>query len=766
MSTTVSTSITPIVVAAYTDLANTSPGNGQAVMVRTGAAAGVFYFDSASSATVDNINVINGPHSNGRFLRLAVGTGSSDVECAANVAALYALGSAVDNQLYQTLGYTTEGIGANLYRYDAGSSATPDYGFTLDGPGGDGSGTGTGRFIAVDQTVADITKFGAYTAASDNATAIQRAINAVLATHGVVYIPTGTFYIKSTLLIDTSIYAGSDSLTIAGNGPTASMIARGTTFTGSAMLESNTDNINGAASARTIQGCVFRDFRIYCDNSSSRVDYGIWFKGVAHCTFEQVWVSVSEKIGFNIEYSWSNVFTHCRADNNVLHGFVFNHQSTAAACNDTTLIGCISVGNGGCGYYFDGGYVIRLLGCAAENCEQTGLYINKMSGVEITGYYGETNAATGIAFTTYSGGSLVGGSWTVKSEIILNGSAVQMHASTFVPCTDVSFAYQSQGVAITGQAFRGTGVSMIAFLGCEGVNVTGYASQGATADFLFHGAHTLAKRIEIGQHGSDNKQQDAVSIRAITTQYSSRFDNISISDCVWPMLTWSASALTMVLAGDGGTSADSTLAYQGSNLYRLSATPADASSTDFYGKTIDLGEYWWMRGKYMCLLVEWFAGFNHNDVYGGLLNGGLRLIANGYVDTNSIAVDAAGEVETTGSINAASPTLTVASATELKIGDWINVSKAGTGTNKGAHFSKITNIVGTTVTLATNASTTVVGQVVRTSTPRMAYMTVQFPTSGSVTIGAQRFLGRADDAALISSMMLLPFGSKWPYMGE
>lgn len=79
----------------------------------------------------------------------------------ANVAALYALNYAIDNQLYMTLGYTNEGIGANLYRYDAGSSATPDYGFTLDGIGGNGSGTGTGRFIAIDRTVARPEHFGA-----------------------------------------------------------------------------------------------------------------------------------------------------------------------------------------------------------------------------------------------------------------------------------------------------------------------------------------------------------------------------------------------------------------------------------------------------------------------------------------------------------------------------------------------------------------------------------------------------------------------------
>jgi hypothetical protein len=151
-----------------------TPQNGRIVIIRTGDAAGVFYYDKTSSTTVDDIDVIVGPGSVGRFLRLAGGSGGSiaagaRVNKVANVEALFDIVSVSDNDLYQTLGYSTEGVGANLYRYDASSTSTIDGGFVLPGPGGTLSFSGTtfngdegdgGRFIAVDQTVADVAIFG------------------------------------------------------------------------------------------------------------------------------------------------------------------------------------------------------------------------------------------------------------------------------------------------------------------------------------------------------------------------------------------------------------------------------------------------------------------------------------------------------------------------------------------------------------------------------------------------------------------------------
>ena len=111
---------------------------------------------------------------------------NADILSVPTITNLFSLKNIQDNQLVQTQGYSSEGIGSNLYRYDAGSSATIDGGFILPGLSGtlsfsgitfNGS-VGTGRFIAVDQTIANVMVFGAIGdgVASDEY-AIQRAMN-------------------------------------------------------------------------------------------------------------------------------------------------------------------------------------------------------------------------------------------------------------------------------------------------------------------------------------------------------------------------------------------------------------------------------------------------------------------------------------------------------------------------------------------------------------------------------------------------------------
>ena len=96
----------------------------------------------------------------------------------------------VDGMGFETLGYyTANDGGGNTYKYDRNSSDTIDGGFVLPGVGGtmslDASGgfngvAGTGRFIAVDRTKADVKKFGATgDGATDDTAALQAAINQV-----------------------------------------------------------------------------------------------------------------------------------------------------------------------------------------------------------------------------------------------------------------------------------------------------------------------------------------------------------------------------------------------------------------------------------------------------------------------------------------------------------------------------------------------------------------------------------------------------------
>lgn len=145
---------------------------------------------------------------------------NSDILSISNISGLFSLSNIIDNQIVQTMGYSTEGVGANLYRYDAGSSATIDGGFVLPGVGGalSFSGTtfngtaGTGRFIAIDQTQADVTKFGALgDGITDDSSKIQLAFAASIN----ILFPPKTYLLGSPVSISSI-----NNITVQGFGAT------------------------------------------------------------------------------------------------------------------------------------------------------------------------------------------------------------------------------------------------------------------------------------------------------------------------------------------------------------------------------------------------------------------------------------------------------------------------------------------------------------------------------------------------------------------
>lgn len=136
---------------------------------------------------------------------------NSDIISVPTVNDLFSLKGIRDNQLVQTQGYSTEGVGANLYRYDASGAATVNGGFVLPGLNGtlSFSGTtfngtsGTGQFVAVDQSVADVTKFGGIgDGVTDDANSIQRAVSSITFAGGEVFFPIGKYVVSSTITVE------------------------------------------------------------------------------------------------------------------------------------------------------------------------------------------------------------------------------------------------------------------------------------------------------------------------------------------------------------------------------------------------------------------------------------------------------------------------------------------------------------------------------------------------------------------------------------
>lgn len=137
-----------------------------------------------------------------------------------NVSKLFSINARQD-EVFRTLGYSTKGVGGNLYRYDAASGATPDGGFVLPGIGGtlSFSGTtfngtsGTGRFIAVDQSVVQAEHFGAIgDGTTDSSNAVLRA--ASVAGSPLVLFGAGTFIVGDVEVPGSSIRGQSTTSTV------------------------------------------------------------------------------------------------------------------------------------------------------------------------------------------------------------------------------------------------------------------------------------------------------------------------------------------------------------------------------------------------------------------------------------------------------------------------------------------------------------------------------------------------------------------------
>lgn len=108
-----------------------------------------------------------------------------------------------DGDVVTTLGYTTAGVGANTYRYDADSAATVDGGFVISGPGA------VGRYIAIDQTIAHWDQFGCV---GNNTTDDTVRAQAALDSNKPNRLGARTYLITDTLTVDRTLGESAPSI--------------------------------------------------------------------------------------------------------------------------------------------------------------------------------------------------------------------------------------------------------------------------------------------------------------------------------------------------------------------------------------------------------------------------------------------------------------------------------------------------------------------------------------------------------------------------
>ena len=130
--------------------------------------------------------------------------------------------------------YAANDGGGNVYTYDSASSATCDGGFIVDGVGGSNTpgltaatyaGTGTGRFIAVDQTAARAKRFGAKgDGASDDTYRIQAWLNI----GGALILETGVYRCQGlTSNLDVNVLGGEGAVLRLTDSSATSLLVLG-----------------------------------------------------------------------------------------------------------------------------------------------------------------------------------------------------------------------------------------------------------------------------------------------------------------------------------------------------------------------------------------------------------------------------------------------------------------------------------------------------------------------------------------------------------
>lgn len=203
-------------------------------------------------------------------------------------ASLTGLASAVHGMAYATRGRRTVGDGgANTYYYDSGSSATCDGGFVLDGIGGSNApgdtaatyaGTGSGRFIAVDQSIANLKQFGAAgDGSTDDSFRLQAALDSALAAqegfgHFTVLVPPASpsYKIDNDINLKANVkITGTGTLRLASTAKLISIIdyweISGITIQGADAAGTYGIFIHEASQSFIIDDVLFQD-----------LDYSIW----------------------------------------------------------------------------------------------------------------------------------------------------------------------------------------------------------------------------------------------------------------------------------------------------------------------------------------------------------------------------------------------------------------------------------------------------------------------------------------------------------
>ena len=278
-----------------------------------------------------------------------------------DVAAMVALANPLDGHTYKTREYIAgSGVGWNTYTYDADGAVTEDGGFYID--------AGPGQFVAVDQSVADVTKFGAVgDDSTDCHAAIQAAFDAGVTAECSAYVPPGLYRISDVLTYKVAIQGAGGASSVGESTQLSSSQFRPThtgrcidilhtsdywqirdltingAFTGGAGIGIRSDG-NGTSQATT----RYYLGHVKCINFTGSGAYGAVLKGwiglIENCYF------LGSRTGLRLEYAHGVSIVGGELQNNftgleVATGEPVSLFGTVIEGNSVTSVSCTAAGS-------------------------------------------------------------------------------------------------------------------------------------------------------------------------------------------------------------------------------------------------------------------------------------------------------------------------------------------------------------------------------------------------------------------------------------
>lgn len=314
----------------------------------------------------------------------------------------------------------------------------------------------------------DVRAFGAKgDGVTDDASAIQAAVDYAQTNLLNVYFPNGTY------LINTHIFLASQRITIYGDDFYNTVIKAGTVM----------DGVFAFADASQNTCFTFKNMRI---DGNNLANYGIHSAKADYLLIFRVSVIHTLVAGISLGYGWCNDIVECMIVGNGGNGIEFANDVN----NAINIVNTKIFANDGIGILIRAGFSVRVTGCTIEKNKKCGiLHQNGVSALTIENNYFEDNGEIGLSYTSPS-------AVTVKADIIINGSA---------SLASMAYAFPASEVVIQGNSHQNLLYTIDAtyyLIGVDGITIKNNtaSSSAPLVSSILTTANTSIKRLEIGDN--------------------------------------------------------------------------------------------------------------------------------------------------------------------------------------------------------------------------------------------------------------------------